>query len=193
MIYKDPHTANYDRIVYENKICDDKPKDKPMQQFIAFVKDLQDWNPAGCWVCHLLEPAPRGLLALDGARVPDRIELRVLVEEVACVAGPTTILGYQALYKIKDINKQFETILLTITQGVSNNRAPDASVNAYEMLIEQDVAYYSIDCSKLPGENLGWTIVDFHSPIKGPAKNVKNGIKPWITSRAERVPDQIDK
>ncbi|KAG0293023.1 hypothetical protein BGZ97_005444, partial [Linnemannia gamsii] len=46
LVYKGPRTANYDPMVYKNKIRGDNPKDEPMQQFIAFMKDLKDWNPA---------------------------------------------------------------------------------------------------------------------------------------------------
>ncbi|KAG0050173.1 hypothetical protein BGZ83_005039 [Gryganskiella cystojenkinii] len=92
----------------------------------------------------------------------------------------------------KDINKQFETILRTITQMIFNNEALDARIDAYEKQIQEDVAWdYSIDRSNLPGNNLGWTIADFHNAIKGPAKGFKRGIKPWIAYRAKSVTTQV--
>ncbi|KAG0282722.1 hypothetical protein BGZ98_006650, partial [Dissophora globulifera] len=46
MQYKGPLTASYDPKTYENKIIGDNPENEPMQQFIAFMKDLQDWDPS---------------------------------------------------------------------------------------------------------------------------------------------------
>ncbi|KAF9128111.1 hypothetical protein BG015_004398 [Linnemannia schmuckeri] len=44
MVYKGSSAVHYSPRVYANKIRG--PKDKHMQQWISFMKDLQDWNPA---------------------------------------------------------------------------------------------------------------------------------------------------
>ncbi|KAF9953104.1 hypothetical protein BGZ70_000359 [Mortierella alpina] len=98
------------------------------------------------------------------------------------------------IYKNKDINKRFENILLTITQGVFNSEVLDARIDAYAAQIEQDVAWeFSIDRSDVPGRKHAWTMADFHNSLTLPVKNVKNGLKPWIAMRAESVPKQVGK
>ncbi|KAG0289152.1 hypothetical protein BGZ96_007220 [Linnemannia gamsii] len=239
MLYKGPRTANYDPVVYENKIRGDNPKKEPMKQFIAFMKDLKDWNPAAAggvayWNQRLdLEGYLRSMALeyLTGAWdsfwwrgnnyfmyfnpqrkvwqfIPTDFDhtfssdnhpdvdttYKKFAQSRLRRGSKDHPLVTKLIYKNMDINKQFENTLLTISQGVFNNKALDARINAYETQIKQDVAWdYSIDRSKLPGRNLGWTIADFHNSIKGPVKNVSNGIKPWITSRAKSVPGQIGK
>ncbi|KAG0286899.1 hypothetical protein BGZ98_004888, partial [Dissophora globulifera] len=99
------------------------------------------------------------------------------------------------IYKNREINKEFETTLRTITKEVFYTKALDARINFYETQIEQDVAWdFSIDRSKLPGGNYGqtsWTILDFHRSINGPVGAVLRGIKPWIIDRAKSVASQI--
>ncbi|KAI9238580.1 MAG: coth protein-domain-containing protein [Podila humilis] len=43
--FKGPRAADYVIHRHENKIRGDNPMDEPMQQLIAFMKDLQDWDP----------------------------------------------------------------------------------------------------------------------------------------------------
>ncbi|KAF9568134.1 hypothetical protein EC968_002992 [Mortierella alpina] len=98
------------------------------------------------------------------------------------------------IYQNKDINKRFEKILLTITEGVFNNEVLDARIDAYAKQIEPDVAWdFAIDRSAIPGRKHAWTMKDFHNSLTLPVKNVKNGLKPWITSRVESVPEQVGK
>ncbi|KAK3840983.1 MAG: coth protein-domain-containing protein [Linnemannia gamsii] len=239
MVYKGPRTANYDPMVYENKIRGDNPKDEPMQQFIAFMKDLKDWNPAAAggvayWNQRLDLDGYLRSMALEylaGAWDsfwwrgnnyfmyfnPQRKVWQFIPTDFdhtfTSDSHPDVDTTYKKfaqsrlrngsknhplvtklIYKNKDINKQFENTLLTISRGVFNNKALDARINAYETQIKQDVAWdFSIDRSKQPGENLDWKITDFHNAIKGPVKNVPDGIKPWIASRAKSVPGQIGK
>ncbi|KAG0361148.1 hypothetical protein BGX24_005389 [Mortierella sp. AD032] len=239
LVYKGPRTANYDPMVYKNKIRGDNPKDEPMQQFIAFMKDLKDWNPAAAggvayWNQRLdLEGYLRSMALeyLSGAWDafwwrgnnyfmyfnPQRKVWQFIPTDFDQTFSTNTHpevdttykkfsqtrlrKGFQShplvtklIYKNKDINKQFEATLLTITRGVFNNKALDARINAYETQINQDVAWdFSIDRSKLPGDKRDWKIADFHNSIKGPVKNVPNGIKPWIAGRAKSVPDQVGK
>ncbi|KAG0046999.1 hypothetical protein BGZ83_007856 [Gryganskiella cystojenkinii] len=42
--YKGPVAASYDPQLYTNRIQGNNPKDEPMQQLIAFMKDLKDWD-----------------------------------------------------------------------------------------------------------------------------------------------------
>ncbi|KAF8930748.1 hypothetical protein BGZ47_000406 [Haplosporangium gracile] len=44
LLYNGPSTADYGPRVYVNKISG--PEDEGMQQWISFMKDLQDWDPA---------------------------------------------------------------------------------------------------------------------------------------------------
>ncbi|KAG0360652.1 hypothetical protein BG005_010235 [Podila minutissima] len=98
------------------------------------------------------------------------------------------------IYKNKDINKEFEKTLLTITNGVFNNKAVDARIDAYKNQIEEDVAWdLSIDRSKLPGIDLEWNIETFNTAFKDPVKRVGKGLKTWIGDRAKSVPKQVRK
>ncbi|KAF9118751.1 hypothetical protein BGX30_004334 [Mortierella sp. GBA39] len=45
MIYNGSLTANYNPEVYSNKNLGDNPKDEPIAQFAAFMKDLADYDP----------------------------------------------------------------------------------------------------------------------------------------------------
>ncbi|KAG0275051.1 hypothetical protein BGZ95_009235 [Linnemannia exigua] len=46
LIYKGPTNASYDVAVYANVNLGNNPITDPLQQLIAFMKDLQDYNPA---------------------------------------------------------------------------------------------------------------------------------------------------
>ncbi|KAG0277807.1 hypothetical protein BGZ96_002696 [Linnemannia gamsii] len=46
LIYKGPTNASYDVAVYANVVLGNNPITDPLQQLIAFMKDLQDYNPA---------------------------------------------------------------------------------------------------------------------------------------------------
>ncbi|KAG0202405.1 hypothetical protein BGX28_005066 [Mortierella sp. GBA30] len=96
------------------------------------------------------------------------------------------------IYKNKEINARFEKILLSVTNGIFNPKKLEPRINAYEKMIQDEVKWdYSLERSKNPGRTFGFTIDDFHKSITGPVKNVNNGIKPWIKSRAKDVPRQI--
>ncbi|GJJ69244.1 spore coat protein H [Entomortierella parvispora] len=45
MLYLGPNTTNYNPETYENKIRGDNTKAEPMAQLIAFMKDLQEYDP----------------------------------------------------------------------------------------------------------------------------------------------------
>ncbi|KAG0314631.1 hypothetical protein BGZ97_009087 [Linnemannia gamsii] len=239
LLYRGPRTDDYNHDIYENKIRGKNTKDEPMKQFIAFLKDLRDWNPASAggiayWKQRLdLDGYLRSMAVeyLAGAwdsfwyrgnnyfmyfnpeskvwqYIPtdfdhtfssgNKKDLNTTYKKFAQkrLRGGSRVhpMINKLIHKNKDINKQFETTLLTITRGVFNNKALDARINAYETQINQDVAWdFSIDRSKLPGDKRDWKIADFHNSIKGPVKSVPNGIKPWIAGRAKSVPDQIGK
>ncbi|KAG0238111.1 hypothetical protein BGW42_007102 [Actinomortierella wolfii] len=46
MQYNGSRTADYHPEIYENKVLGNNPKDEPMKEFIAFMKELQDWDPS---------------------------------------------------------------------------------------------------------------------------------------------------
>jgi len=46
MLYLGPNTTNYNAETYENKIRGDNTKAEPMAQLIAFMKDLQEYDPS---------------------------------------------------------------------------------------------------------------------------------------------------
>ncbi|KAG0206138.1 hypothetical protein BGX28_002358 [Mortierella sp. GBA30] len=238
MLYNGPHTANYDPI-YENKIRGHNPKNEPMKQFIAFMKDLHDWDPAadggvaywkkrldldgylrsmaleylaGSWDASWFRghnyfiyynpqskvwqfiPTDFDHTFSNGNRPEVDTTYKKFAQSTLSDKSSDHPLVTKLIYKNKDINKKFENVLLTITQGVFNNEALDARIDAYVKQIEEDVAWeHSIDRSKLPGKKLAWTMDNFHDSIIGPVKNVKNGIKPWIARRAKSVPLQIGK
>lgn len=237
MRYEGSSIVNYSPKVYANKIS--SPKDKHMQQWISFMKDLQDWDPA----------APGGVaywkqrLDLDGYLRSMAVEYLTGAWDSFWWRGHNFFMYYnpqskvwqfiptdfdhtfnsgnhpdvhttykkfgqnhpggkttehplvsKLIYKNKDINKLFETILFNITQGVFNNRVLDARIDTYEKQIGEDVAWdYSINRSKLPGKRIHWTIIDFHRSIKHRTRNITDGLKPWISSRAKSVPAQIGK
>ncbi|KAF9309055.1 hypothetical protein BG003_010274 [Podila horticola] len=96
------------------------------------------------------------------------------------------------IYLNKDINKLFEKSLLTITQGVFNNKALDTRIDAIKNQIEEDVAWdLSIDRSKLPGVDLDFSIENFRAAFEVPVRRVGKGLKKWIADRAKSVPKQV--
>lgn len=46
LIYKGPTNASYDVLVYSDVVLGNNPVTDPLQQLIAFMKDLSDYNPA---------------------------------------------------------------------------------------------------------------------------------------------------
>ncbi|KAF9155178.1 hypothetical protein BG015_010759 [Linnemannia schmuckeri] len=46
LIYKGPTNASYDKSVYQSVVLGNNPITDPLQQLIAFMKDLSDYNPA---------------------------------------------------------------------------------------------------------------------------------------------------
>ncbi|KAF9309361.1 hypothetical protein BG003_009851 [Podila horticola] len=237
MTYEGSSTSHYSPKIYTNKIRG--AEDKHMQQWISFMKDLQDWDPAApggvaYWNQRLdLDGFLRSMAleyltgAWDGSWwrghnfmmyynpqreiwqfIPTDFDHTLNNGDRPDVHEPYKEFGLhrmnhkymdhpmvtKLIYKNKDINKKFETILSTITQDVFNSRALDARIDAYEKQIEQDVAWdYAIDRSKVPGRRIHWTIDRFHKSIKGHTGKVISGLKPWISSRAKSVPAQIGK
>ncbi|KAI9239569.1 MAG: coth protein-domain-containing protein [Podila humilis] len=231
--FKGPRTADYKQNLYKNIIRGDNPKDEPMQQFIAFMKDLQDWDPTDTegiafWNQRLdLDGFLRSMALeyLTGAfdsswwsahnyymyynpqlkvwqfipmdfdhsfSAGDRLNINETYKEYAQTCeGPnpkSRPLVTKLICKNKDINKKFETILLTITHDVFNNAALKKRVHAYERQLDQEVAWdYSIDRSILPGTKLNTDITHFHKSIRGPFKTVHKGILPWIKNRSKSV------
>ncbi|KAF9322334.1 hypothetical protein BG003_000004 [Podila horticola] len=239
MVYNGPRPADYKRRVYENPV--QGSNDKPMEQWISFMKDLQDWNPdapegvafwnqrldldgflrsmaveylTGAWdnfwwrghnffmyynpqreVWQFI-PTDFDHTFSDGNRPDVQTTYKQFAQTHMQEKDKDHPLITKLIYQNEDINKQFETILSDITQSVFNSRVLDARINAYQKLIEEDVAWdYSIDRSQVPGRDLDWTIIDFRRSIKGYRtrrnKENKRGLKPWISSRAESVPNQI--
>ncbi|KAG0011351.1 hypothetical protein BGZ81_002232 [Podila clonocystis] len=235
MIYNGSSIVDYSHKVYAIKIRG--PKDQQMEQWISFMKDLQDWNPAapggvaywnqrldlqgylrsmaleyltGAWDAFWWRghnffmyynpqrkvwqfiPTDFDHTFNNGNRPDVHTPYKKFAdshEQQKTTAHP---LVTKLIFKNKDINKQFETTLLTITRDVFNSRVLDARIDAYETQIEQDVAWdYSIDRSKLPGRKGHWTIEFFHRSIKGHGRKIIRGLKPWISIRAEGVSAQI--
>ncbi|KAF9364994.1 hypothetical protein BGX34_011753 [Mortierella sp. NVP85] len=46
LVYKGPNTANYDKDAYTNRNLGNNPPLEPMRELIAFMNDLQNFNPA---------------------------------------------------------------------------------------------------------------------------------------------------
>ncbi|KAG0310077.1 hypothetical protein BGZ99_000683 [Dissophora globulifera] len=203
MQYKGPLTANYNPRMYENKILGDNPENEPMQQFIAFMKDLRDWDPnatggVAFWNARLGLKGFLRLMALEYLAaswdnywyrghnyfmyfnpqrkiwqfiptdfdhtftIGNHLDVETTYREFAHISLANSTedrpLVTKLIYKNKEINKEFETILRTITEEVFNTKALDARINFYEIQIEQDVAWdFSIDRSKLPGREYGRT------------------------------------
>ncbi|KAF9282131.1 hypothetical protein BGZ68_006191 [Mortierella alpina] len=238
MVYTGPHTADYGKI-YQQKIIGDNPKEEPMKRFIAFMKDLQDWNPDEGGGVSYWEKR----LDLDGYLKSMALEYLTGAWDASWWRGHNYFMYYnpqhkvwqfiptdfdhtfskgnrpgvettykeynqglvngkltdhplvtKLIYKNKDINKRFEDILWTITEGVFNNEALDARIDAYMKQIEPDVAWdFSIDRMDVPGRRHAWTMVDFHRSLTHPVKNVRNGLKTWIADRAKSVAEQVGK
>lgn len=104
-------------------------------------------------------------------------------------------LATKLIFQNKEINARFEQILFGIISGVFSPKALEPRINGYAKVIADEVNWdYSLNRSKNPGENTrSFTIDDFHKGIIGSVESVNIGIKPWIKSRAEGVPGQIQK
>ncbi|KAG0248336.1 hypothetical protein DFQ27_000966, partial [Actinomortierella ambigua] len=46
LLYQGSKSSDYSPVTYNNKVLGANPEDDPMQQLIAFMKELHDWNPA---------------------------------------------------------------------------------------------------------------------------------------------------
>ncbi|KAG0044145.1 hypothetical protein BGZ83_010629 [Gryganskiella cystojenkinii] len=237
--FKGRQPAAYEANLYRNIILGDNPKDEPMQQFMAFMKDLKDWDPTDTdgiayWNERLdLDGFLRSMALeyLTGAYdnfwwnahnyymyynpqrkvwqyIPidfdhtfgtgNSLDVDEPYKEFAQTCeGPnpkSTPLVSKLICKNKDINKKFETILLTITNDVFNNAAMEERVRAYETQMEQEVAWdLSIDRSTLPGSDLKWDIGNFHKSIWGRYKTVHKGVMPWVEYRGKSVARQFAK
>ncbi|KAG0010500.1 hypothetical protein BGZ81_002736 [Podila clonocystis] len=237
--FKGPRAADYAKNMYRNIIRGDNPKDEPMHQLIAFMKDLHDWDPTDTegiayWNERLdLDGFLRSMALeyLTGAYdafwwnahnyymyynpqrkvwqfIPmdfdhtfsagNRLDVDETYKEYAEICEghnpKSSPLVTKLICENRDINRKFETILLTITHDVFNNAALEERVHAYETQMEQEVAWdFSIDRSRLPGSDLNWDITNFHRLIWGPFKTVHKGIMPWIESRGKSVAHQLSK
>jgi len=232
MNYNGPRTTNYYPWMYNNQIRGDNPKDEPMQQIIAFMKDLQDWDPtdndgiaywnerldlegflrsmaleylAGAWDSFWYNgnnyfmyynpqhkiwqfiPSDFDHSFSSGAnRVPVETSYKKYGERGRVYKNQPLVS--KLIYKNKDINQKFETILRTIAQYVFNDKALEERIHAYETQIEQEVAWdRSIDRSQLPGVTVDWTAKKFHDSIW----KKKDCITRWIKGRAQTVNRQI--
>ncbi|KAF9330227.1 hypothetical protein BG006_006817 [Podila minutissima] len=237
--FKGPRAADYEKNLYKNIIRGDNPKDEPMQQLIAFMKDLQDWDPTDTegiaywnermdldgflrsmaleyltgaydsfwWNSHnyymYFNPQRKvwQFIPMDfdhSFSAGNRLDVDETYKEYAQVCeGPnskSSPLVTKLICKNRDINKKFETILLTITHDVFNNAALEERVRAYETQMEQEVDWdFSIDRSKLPGTDLNWDTTNFHRLIWGPYKTIHKGVMPWVERRGKSVAHQFAK
>ncbi|KAG0361026.1 hypothetical protein BG005_009368 [Podila minutissima] len=235
MVYEGSSAHHYNPRVYSTKIS--SPKDKDMQQWIAFMKDLKDWDPAapggvaywnqrldldgflrsmaleyltGAWDAFWYRghnffmynnpqrkvwqfiPTDFDHTFMSGNRPDVHATYKKFAEGAKRKKFTARPLVTKLIYKNKDINKQFETILSTITQDVFNSRVLDARIDAYKTQIEQDVAWdFLIDRSELPGKKIHWTIDHFSTRIEGRNGKKISGLKPWISNRAKTVLDHI--
>ncbi|KAG0238325.1 hypothetical protein BGW42_005558 [Actinomortierella wolfii] len=237
LVYKGKLTTDYKPVLYRNKILGANPPDEPMQQLIAFMKDLRDFDPSmkdgvAYWEKRLdLEQYLRSMVleyltgawdsswwrannymmyfnpeqgrwqflpvdfdsSFSSADKPDvETTYRRFAQGRMQKKNKDHPLVTKLIYKNKDINRRFETILLDVTKKAFNNKILDPLIDAYEKQIQDEVAWdLTIDRSKLPGIDLGWTLADFHKSIRGPIEKIPSGIKPWIRGRAKSVPLQI--
>ncbi|KAF9570487.1 hypothetical protein EC968_001761 [Mortierella alpina] len=238
--FKGMRAESYEQNLYKNIIHGNNPKDEPMKQFIAFMKDLEDWDPADpkgitYWKERLdLDGFLRSMALeyLTGAfdsfwwnahnyymyfnpqrkvwqfipidfdhsfSAGRRLDVDETYKEYAQTCeGPnpkSRPLVSKLICKNKDINKRFETILLTITRGVFNYAALEDRVYAYETQMQEEVAWdFAVDRSKRPGLDLGWKFDNFHKTIWGPfPKKASKGIMPWVRSRVKSVANQFSK
>jgi spore coat protein CotH len=96
------------------------------------------------------------------------------------------------IFKNKEINKEFEKILLNTVTKVFNNGVLEPRINAYEKFIEAEAAWdFSLNRSKNPGKDPKFTIDTFHNSLTGPVTGITYGVKPWIKYRATDVPKQL--
>ncbi|KAG0365652.1 hypothetical protein BGX24_004014 [Mortierella sp. AD032] len=94
------------------------------------------------------------------------------------------------IHENKDTIREFENILLAITNGAFNKAVLNPRINAFVTQIEQDVIWdYTIDRSNRAGVDPKWTIEIFRKTINDPGKS----LKAWINNRAESVPSQVGK
>ncbi|KAF9987658.1 hypothetical protein BGZ75_000305 [Mortierella antarctica] len=236
--FKGMRAASYQQNLYKNIIQGNNPKDEPMKQFIAFMKDLEDWDPADTkgvayWKERLdLDGFLRSMALeyLTGAfdsfwwnahnyymyfnpqrkiwqfipidfdhsfSAGRRLDVDETYKEYAQTCEGSNAKSRPMVSKLicknKDINKRFETILLTITRGVFNYAALENRVYAYETQMQEEVAWdFAIDRSKRPGLDFGWDFNNFHKTIWGPfPKKAYKGIMPWVRSRVESVANQF--
>ncbi|KAG0233586.1 hypothetical protein BGW42_007335 [Actinomortierella wolfii] len=239
LVYKGDRTANYNPNRYKNRVLGNNPKDEPMQQLIAFMKTLKDWNPSSkggvqFWKQHLDLDRYLRMMSMDyltgawdsfwfksknyyiyynpeskvwqviptdfdhtfsaGDRPGIEVPYKEFGQKLANGKRPEFPLVNKLIYENKDINKQFETTLLTITKKVFNNKALDARLDAYVKLLEEDVAWdFAIDRSKFPGKRNKWTVETFRKSVNGGPEVYPNPIKNWVSRRAKRVFDQLGK
>ena len=108
-------------------------------------------------------------------------------------SGKDHPLVTKLIYKNKEINAQFEKILLTITQKVFTPKVLEPRIDAFEKMIVDEVKWDStLDRSKNPGKK-SFPFEDFYKSLVGPVTGVSVGVKPWIAGRAKDVPGQISK
>ncbi|KAF9968067.1 hypothetical protein BGZ73_000269 [Actinomortierella ambigua] len=229
------NTADYDPVAYNNKILGDNPEDNPMQQLIAFMKELVDWDPdepnamqywtkrfdvktylrtaaleylTGAWdnswwrgnnyfMYYNPEQSRWQLIPTDFDHTFSTYNY-IDVDTTYKKFGQTHLkeidhpLVTKLILKNKEINKEFEKTLYTITKDVFNNKALDGRIDAYINLIKDDVAWdLAIDRSIYPGRVFEWTIKKFYDSLTKKVKHSPEGLKPWITSRVKIVPKQL--
>ncbi|KAF9896825.1 hypothetical protein BX616_006684, partial [Lobosporangium transversale] len=235
--YQGPKTADYHPEIYENKELGANTKEEPMAQLIAFLKDLQEFDPSvgngikfwnarldldgylrsmameylgGAWDAYWWKgnnyfmyynplqarwqflPTDFDSTFSDGKLNDVATTYKKFAARRLARPGKDHPLITKLIYKNKEINTLFESILLKITKDLFNPKVLEPRIDAYEKMIMEDVKWdYSLDRSKNPGKTFNFTIDDFHNSIKGPVSSVNNGIKPWIKYRAEDVPKQI--
>ncbi|KAG0224209.1 hypothetical protein BGW42_005288 [Actinomortierella wolfii] len=234
MIYLGESASEYGERVYKNKIRG--AEDKNMKQWIAFLKDIQDWDP----------DSPEGIaywkerLDLDGFLRSMALEYLTGAWDGFWSRGHNYFMYYNPQRKVwqflptdfdhtfysgnrpavdmtykefgkyhakhdlqdhplvtklivknKDINKEFETILATITKEVFNSKVLDERIAAYEKQIEKDVEWdLSIDRTSRPGKSGHRSVEIFHKAM-GHGKKKIHGLRPWISYRSKIIPAQI--
>ncbi|KAF9100014.1 hypothetical protein BGX23_007468 [Mortierella sp. AD031] len=239
MLYEGPQTGNYNPGAYENKNLGANTKEEPMAQFIAFMKDLKEYDPTlagglkfwnsrldvdqflksmvmeylgGAWdgswwkgnnffmyynpnkAQWQIIPTDFDATFTDGQREDVAVPYKQFAASRLRRVGKDHPLVSKLILKNKEIQKEFEKILLTTVTKVFNSKVMNPLISAYEEMIEPEVAWdLSVNRSNNPGKDPMFTVDTFHKSLNEPVTGLSHGVKPWIKFRATDVPKQVGK
>ncbi|KAF9902917.1 hypothetical protein BX616_001772 [Lobosporangium transversale] len=213
LVYKGPNSADYDPDAYKSRNLGTSPEANPLQDLIAFMKDLEGFDPntnpdpVGFWNNTRLDlDNVLRTLAANGGK------WQIIPTDMDNTFGSgypySTVPAYQTYVDFtkngprplvqklilgsKPINALFEQTLKEIVSTAFKPEAIKLRAEAYHKMLQLDAQWDLSLVRKSPGLDRNLTIEDFNTNLYTKTKNMQAGVLGWVESVSNLVAAQLN-